>query len=350
MPGHLNITAEQLSWRAGEIEVPLDEGAVVAVEREVRHRRAQPGDVLVQLDSDGESFFLVLAQSDAARLTERLAPSVSARPGGVSARDGESEPSVADAQARFDAGPAPSTSAATCSPADSWASPAAPDTDGWQGPPPRTFGSPTDTAAGLLVRLAPYAVRWVPDHGWASSNKPEGAAAPALAGVLMRAFAVPALLLSLLVQAAARGLRADGLDVRTAIVLGLALVVFVVGAVRLARALERHLALRDAALPPTRPALGTLTAAGDGRPLLLVADPAIVPAEPLLVALRTPLPHGVAARFASSGPLALHCRGDLEPGGTVIVAVAGPPTRNLVPDGPAWAPSEAELAELLGGD
>jgi hypothetical protein len=115
-------------------------------------------------------------------------------------------------------------------------------------------------------------------------------------------------------------------------------------AYRVRSALAGVRAARAAAELPPNPALGLLTADGDGRPLLVVCSPVGGPLELYTVPLETPLPHGTAALFVAHRPLELRVRGHLAEGATVLPAVGA---AVLWPAGPASLPGREELVVLL---
>jgi hypothetical protein len=99
-----------------------------------------------------------------------------------------------------------------------------------------------------------------------------------------------------------------------------------------------------AAEMPPNPALGLLTAEPDGGPLLLLCAPVVSPLRFHAMSLLAPLPHGVAARFASNPGLELRLRGRLAAGETVLAEVGGAVLR---PAGPVWLPDTDDLVVLL---
>jgi hypothetical protein len=137
---------------------------------------------------------------------------------------------------------------------------------------------------------------------------------------------------------------ADGLGRSAALTAGAVALVLLFIAYRVRSALAGVRAARAAAELPPNPAVGLLTADGDGRPLLVVCSPVGGPLELYTVPLETPLPHGTAALFVAHRPLELRVRGHLAEGVTVIPAVGA---AVLWPAGPASLPDREELVVLL---
>ena len=93
-----------------------------------------------------------------------------------------------------------------------------------------------------------------------------------------------------------------------------------------------------------RPALGLLTADGDGHPVVLLRDPLVSPPAWFAVPVEVPLPHGTASAFAAGAAVSVH--GRLTDGGVVVVRPAAD-TPELLPAAPAVALGLERVAELL---
>lgn len=72
-----------------------------------------------------------------------------------------------------------------------------------------------------------------------------------------------------------------------------------------------------------RPAVGLLTADGDGAPVLVAADPLVTPPQFVAIPLLAPLPHGTAAAFAGVTTATFTAHGRLADGEVVVVEVPG---------------------------
>lgn len=95
-----------------------------------------------------------------------------------------------------------------------------------------------------------------------------------------------------------------------------------------------------------RPALGLLTADGDGGPVVVTAEPLVTPPQFVVVPLLAPLPHGTATAFASGPTPMVTVHGRLADGEVVVIEVPGA-AAPLLPRGTAEAVDIATLLDLL---
>jgi hypothetical protein len=107
-----------------------------------------------------------------------------------------------------------------------------------------------------------------------------------------------------------------------------------------------HRIIRLAGGQPPRPAVGLLTADGEGWPVVVAAEPLVIPPQFVLVPLLTPLPHGAAAAFASAPAPTLTVHGRLAEGEVVVIEVPGA-AAPLLPSGNAELADSARLLDLL---
>jgi hypothetical protein len=136
----------------------------------------------------------------------------------------------------------------------------------------------------------------------------------------------------------------DGLGRGVALSLGAVLLVLLWSRRRARAARTGVRAARAAAECPPNPALGLLTAEGDGGPLLLLCSAVVAPQRFVAVPLQSPLPHGIGALFAAAAGVELRVRGRLAAGEFVVAEVGASVLR---PAGPAWEPDDEELLELV---
>ena len=197
------------------------------------------------------------------------------------------------------------------------------------------FPAPGEQPSSVVARLAPYAHRQLPEHGWEHPRRPHGVRGPLTPARVLRSLIGPAAPLTVAATSPHGALGVGGL------LLG------VLWAGWALHALTRHVrAVHLAHQEPARPGLGLLTAGDDGGPVALVCDPAHTPLTFVAVPLDAPLPHGTAALTTTPGGTAVSVRGDLADGGTVVLEFGGSGTP-LMPAGPAVEPDEWTLLCLL---
>jgi hypothetical protein len=105
-------------------------------------------------------------------------------------------------------------------------------------------------------------------------------------------------------------------------------------------------AIRQVAGEAPRPAVGLLTADGDGGPVVVAADPLVTPPQLVTIPLLAPLPHRTAAAFAGVPAPTLTVHGRLADGELVVVEVPGA-AAPLLPRDYAAATDIAALLDLL---
>lgn len=138
---------------------------------------------------------------------------------------------------------------------------------------------------------------------------------------------------------------ADGLDRGTALAGGGAAVVLLWAGWSLWSLGRSRRVVRQVGREAPRPAVGLLTADGDGSPVVVAADLLVTPPRFVTVPLLAPLPHGTAAAFAGVAAPTLSVHGRLADGELVVVEVPGAPA--LLPRDYAAATDNTALLDLL---